>query len=331
MGMVGCGTAQGAARFQYRRGTEYGPHGDTHLRAVKQFTPEDFLEGFDRATDRVLSRIASEVTFRRPVTVAIDITTIPYYGEMAEMSMVSGMKDGEGRAFKFATLSIVGRNIPLVLAVEPVRESSAWDENPPNRIHRVVRRLLLRAKEHVPIETVLCDREFDSMRVFQALSNLDMNYLIPKRVTSSERQVIDQMEEDNQEVAVETASVHVESGSHPMRFLYVPSTSGDGTTVFATNLRVGPDEAETFCRRYSRRWQIENEYKSIKGDFLAKTSSKDYRVRLFYFVFAVLLYNIWRLTDFLLKAGVDGEMDYAPVLTAGECVEIVVSALIPPD
>ena len=48
---------------------------------------------------------------------------------------------------------------------------------------------------------------------------------------------------------------------------------------------------------YSRRWQIENGYKSIKNDFLAKTSSNDYRVRLFYFVFAVLLYNIWRLTD----------------------------------
>ena len=104
--------------------------------------------------------------------------------------------------------------------------------------------------------------------------------------------MIEQIEEDNQEVAVESASIHVESGSHPMRFLYVPSTSGEGMTVFATNLRVGPDEAETFCRRYSHRWQIENEYKSIKGDFLAKTSSKDYRVRLFYFVFAVLLYNI---------------------------------------
>ena len=35
MGMVRCGTAQGAARFQYRRGEDYGPHGDTHLRAVK--------------------------------------------------------------------------------------------------------------------------------------------------------------------------------------------------------------------------------------------------------------------------------------------------------
>jgi IS4 transposase len=116
-----------------------------------------------------------------------------------------------------------------------------------------------------------------------------------------------------------------------MRLLYVPSTSGEGTAVFATNLRVGPEEAETFCQRYSRRWQIESEYKSIKGDFLAKTSSKDYRVRLFYFVFAVLLYNIWRLTDFLLKAGVAGEMDYAPVLTAGECVELVASSLIPHD
>lgn len=45
----------------------------------------------------------------------------------------------------------------------------------------------------------------------------------------------------------------------------------------------------------------------------------------------MLLYNICRLTNFLLKATVDGEMDYAPLLTAGEWVEIVASALIPPD
>lgn len=244
--------------------------------------------------------------------------------------MVSGLSQEE-RAFKFATLSIIGLNIPLVLAIEPVRESSAWDENPPNQIHRVVRRLVQQAKQHVPIETVLCDREFDSMRVFQTLSNLGVNYLIPKRINNAERDVIETMEGNGRGVAVESVSVHVESGSHSMRFLYVPSTSGEGTTVFTTNLRVGPEEAESFCRRYGRRWQIENEYRSIKNDFLAKTSSKDYRVRLFYFVFAVLLYNIWRLTDFLLKTEVDGEIDYAPVLTAGECVEIVVSALIPPD
>jgi len=81
IGMVGCGTPQGAARFQYRRGADYGPHGDTHLRAVKQFEPKDLVNGFNETTDRLLSVIASEASFRRPVTAAIDITTIPYYGE----------------------------------------------------------------------------------------------------------------------------------------------------------------------------------------------------------------------------------------------------------
>ena len=90
-------------------------------------------------------------------------------------------------------------------------------------------------------------------------------------------------------------------------------------------------EAKVFWDRYGQRWQIENEYKSIKNDFLAKTVSKDYRVRLFYFVFAALLYNIWRITDFPLKAGVDEEMDYAPEITAGMFVEMVSSALAPVD
>jgi len=44
IGMVGCGTPQGAARFKFRRGKEYGPHGDTHLRAVKQLDPESLLQ-----------------------------------------------------------------------------------------------------------------------------------------------------------------------------------------------------------------------------------------------------------------------------------------------
>lgn len=108
IGMVGCGTPQGAARFQFRRGKEYGPHGDTHFRAVKQFDSESLIDGFQQATDQLLSVIQSESSFRRPVTVAIDITTIHYFGNIEGMPMVSGTKDGEGKAFKFATLSIVG-------------------------------------------------------------------------------------------------------------------------------------------------------------------------------------------------------------------------------
>jgi hypothetical protein len=80
----------------------------------------------------------------------------------------------------------------------------------------------------------------------------------------------------------------------------------DSLPELGANLRVGPDEAETLCRRNSRRWQIEIVYKHNKHDTLAKTYSKDYRVRLFQVMFADLLYNIWRVTDFLLKADGDG-------------------------
>jgi len=94
----------------------------------QKFDPERLLDGFQQATEGLLSVIQSDSSFRRPVTVAIDITTIRYFGNVEGMPMVSGTKDAEGRAFKFATLSIVGWNIPLILAVEPIRESSSWDE-----------------------------------------------------------------------------------------------------------------------------------------------------------------------------------------------------------
>jgi hypothetical protein len=90
MGMVGCGTPQGATRSQYRHGPDSGPHGDTHLRAVKQFEPAELIDGFDVATDRLLSVIKSAASFRRPVTVAIDITTVPYYAISREWRWSAG-------------------------------------------------------------------------------------------------------------------------------------------------------------------------------------------------------------------------------------------------
>jgi len=91
------------------------------------------VNGFNETTERLLSIIAFEVSFRRLVTAAIDITTVPYYGDVEGMSMVSGTKEKDRRAFKFATLSIIGQNIPLILGVGPIRESSEWDRNPPEQ------------------------------------------------------------------------------------------------------------------------------------------------------------------------------------------------------
>jgi hypothetical protein len=105
---------------------------------------------------------------------------------------------------------------------------------------------------------------------------------------------------------------------HMTEQLYVPAENDNAEgsyAIFVTNRdHVSPDEIAHVTNSYSRRWDVENQYQSAKS-FLPKTPSKDYRVRLFSFVFATLLYNLWRLTDFLVKVSMDREIRSQPVVS----------------
>jgi len=93
---------------------------------------------------------------------------------------------------------------------------------------------------------------------------------------------------------------------------YAVDDDGIQHVVFETNhpaLRVPEGETDEigvihkiarFTRQYSNRWGIENGYKKTKS-FMAKTTSKDQRYRFFNFIFACLLYSLWRLVDLLVK------------------------------
>ncbi|MDT3437285.1 hypothetical protein [Haloarcula sp. 1CSR25-25] len=69
---------------------------------------------------------------------AIDITSWLFYPtpwknyslrlpKDAYPGMVSGLKDSHMRGYKFATLTIIGKDTPIVLAVEPVKQVSGWE------------------------------------------------------------------------------------------------------------------------------------------------------------------------------------------------------------
>lgn len=78
---------------------------------------------------------------------------------------------------------------------------------------------------------------------------------------------------------------------------------------------------ERLIRWYRRRWGIENGFKKQKY-FMVRTTSTECDYRFFNFAFACVLYNVWRLTDILLKATVSLELTTAPtVLTAGELAD----------
>ena len=114
--------------------------------------------------------------------------------------------------------------------------------------------------------------------------------------------------------------------------MYVPSTKEEGAyAAFTTNRDVPLEQVEGFAGQYSQRWEIENEYKTIKKHFLPTVGSMDYRIRFLYFVIGVVMCNVWRLTNLLFRDAVDVHLGECPPIPAGEFTEILAFCLVPGD
>jgi IS4 transposase len=192
-----------------------------------------------------------------------------------------------------------------------------------------VDRLLTKAQQFVDIDTVLFDREFYTHGVFNTVDEHGVTYITPKKEYQQDIPYLDNIESDPEaNVAVERGVVSSDGErSHELNILYVPSRAEDGKyAMFATNQRVETDEILGVVNKYRRRWDIEIEYKAIK-DFMPRTSSMDYRVRFTNFVFATLIYNLWRLTDYLLKRMLDRPIRDEPEIGSRTFARLVGSFL----
>ncbi|WP_246391911.1 hypothetical protein [Halosimplex pelagicum] len=149
------------------------------------------LEPFHAGLECFLDELDATDGLREPVIAAVDITHWEFYPspykddddvELDDVVIVNGKEkvpkeefpemvsgDKEGRSYKFATLTVIGQDTPLVLGIEPVREASAW-EGDASQVDShskadIVRRLLDQATQHVEIHKLFADREFDAMEV----------------------------------------------------------------------------------------------------------------------------------------------------------------------
>jgi len=220
--------------------------------------------------------------------------------------------------YKFATLTVVEENVKFTLAIRPVEKGDLVDE--------VVRNLLQDAREHVTIEMVYADSEFCSVDTICTLEAANVRYVIPSPKNKRVKREIERM---SQEIEVRRDyGIYgpVSGGSTNERastnLVLLPSIKDEEKTVaFTANkdvkagTKVERKYTQNVINRYSRRRGIENSYKTIK-DFLAWTTSKDFSVRLFYFGFAVLLYDMWLLVDLIVQMSLDIEHRYKPRVTA---------------
>ena len=89
--------------------------------------------------------------------------------------------------------------------------------------------------------------------------------------------------------------------------------------AFATNIDFKESDvglAERLFYLYSKRWGIETSYRVKKHSFRSKTTSKNYFIRLFYFMFSVMLYNLWLLADILVCLAVLGVFNGDHIITS---------------
>ena len=168
-----------------------------------------------------------------------------------------------------ATISVVGEEVTFTLGMRPLRGSI-----PPSVL---VEQLIDIASDHVSLETVYADTEFDGIGVINALEEKRLSYLIRKSSDDRVDRFVADMDHD---VAVKQ-SHKMEKTSGGESAMVTPTLVGvpatrkeDETVTFVTNLRVSDRTKSARGRtrrvmgRYDRRWGIENSSKSI-SDFLA--------------------------------------------------------------
>ena len=322
---------------------------------------DEVLDPFHRGVETVLEEVRENGGIREPVIAAIDITpwpvfTSPYkndedvargdepmmvngeerYPREEYPEMVHGLTEKHKHGYQMATITIIGEDTPIVLGVEPVRRESDWEtgEIESTSQARLVDRLLEQAEQHVDIHKVFCDRGFDANGVRDVIDRHDTTYLIPKRKYQAEIEDIEELEQETVTSAgvVRNVPHWHESRSHTGSIMYVPSTKKEGAyAVFTTNRDVPVEQAQGFVGQYKQRWEIENEYKTIKKHFLPTVGSMDYRIRFLYFVIGVVMYNVWRLTNLLFREAVDVHLGERPPIPAGEFIEILAFCIVPGD
>lgn len=271
-------TTNGTRTFRLTK--EDAPSPNTVLYRVGKLETQEVLEMFGKCFEETHKIAKTYGAFKRKVDVAIDITDQLYYGDKNDpMVLQTRPREGTSHAYRFATINVVASGRRFTLLALPMDRLTTKAE--------IVRKLIEYAKKKVHIGTVYVDRGFFSTNVINLLKGLGVKFLMPAVKNSRIKRLV---EEHKAPTILEYRMV----GSYFK--LVIVKDDKNLKTVFATNLDVNEGDAHRLFDLYGKRWGIETSYR-VKNLFRAKTTSKRYVIRLFYFSFSVCLYNLWILAN----------------------------------
>lgn len=256
-----------------------------------------FVKSFDASWELMKS---SGLLKHTKYDVAIDYTHIHFYGKNAQM-IVGGKPDrGTTKFYKFATISIVEAGNRIVLFALPVSQFDSAVE--------VVDKLIKYAKSKIKINRIYVDRGFFSADMINLFYKHKLEFLMPATQNSRIKKVADLM--TNSKIIKD-----YEISEGRAKFNLVINVENNDKKSFATNIELDESNIPYLFELYDKRWGIETSYR-MTNSLRAKTSSKNYTIRLFYYMFSVLVYNFWIFIDALVSKSLIGKVLDVHLITA---------------
>ncbi len=289
------------------------PDADTLLYHLKNYPDhKDMHRMFTTLFEIVweMARKNNLFDIRKRYNVAIDFTEWYFYGDKSSFMVVGKEPDrGTAKCYKFITINIVEAGKRFTLLALPV---SALDNINKDKL---IRKLLSYALERIKIRQVFVDRGFFDSKAIRAIEQFNLKYLMPGIKNYNVRMLL----KVTPAPSVITGFVLKDV---KLNLVILEEELKDGKKVkrvFATNENYDSNDVALLERLfdiYGKRWGVETSYRVKKHSYLPKTTSKNYYIRLFYFMFAVLLYNLWILADVLLWLALFGKVEKDHLITS---------------
>jgi hypothetical protein len=282
--------SSGTEQYKDQNTNQETPSKNTLYGRLREVDPEVVLQVLDTICHQLCKQLKQSGAITPPVDVAIDEHDWRFYGDPDSQGVTRTKPDqGTSKAYKFLTICIVSRGLRLTLGVVPLEETTVVP------MRDAVITLVKKARKRVNIRFLYADRGFYMAPVIDALKGRVKFFIRARLSKKMQRRYRNHsgatcvgsytVQRKRGEPYVQTKATLVIGGQ-------TKQSKQDELVAFVTNLTLTEPMGAKLMERYRSRWGIETSYRMIR-QFLARTTSRKYQIRIGLFVLAIMLYNFW--------------------------------------
>lgn len=178
-----------------------------------------------------------------------------------------------------------------------------------NNIEKLLDESLQRVKRKIKIDGAFFDGAFPNSKIIPVLLKHRIKYLMPMIKNAKVKEWMDKAEGCKARLVKNFEIKTVFTN------LYLVDDKEGVKCMFVTNMNIPVLLSHYLFKWYSKRWGIETGYRLKAQDLRLRTTSKNYTLRLFYFLFCVMLYNLWVITNVVVGVKLFGRVPDKPLIT----------------